>query len=291
MVQIVRDFEFLEPATVHDASVMLAEHGDDCRVIAGGTALILALRQRMVNSTHLISIGQIQRARGIAYEEGVGLRIGALTMHAEVAASPVVRKCCPMLADMASHVANPQVRNQGTIGGNLCYADPATDPPSSLMALDARLVLASVRGERIMAVEDFLVDYYTTALEPDEILTEIQVPPVTHTAGKHVRHLRTAAEHRPMINVAMTVRQNGRRCEDVRLVVGATTPVPARVKTGEEFLRGKSVTADVAAEAAHIVSDSIKPISDMRGSEDYRRRVVRTVVRRTICEMFGLGPS
>lgn len=291
MVHAVRDFEFLEPTTVQDASVMLAEHGDDCRVIAGGTALILALRQRMVNPTHLVSISQIQRARGITYDEGVGLRIGALTMHAEVAASAVVRKHCPMLADMASHVANPQVRNQGTIGGNLCYADPATDPPSSLVALDARLVLASIRGERTMAVAEFLVDYYTTALEPDEIVTEIQVPPATYTAGKHVRYLRTAAEHRPMINLAIAVRRNNNGCEDIRLVVGATTPVPARAKAGEDFLRGKSVTADVAAEAAHIVSSSLKLISDMRGSEDYRRCVLRALVRRLICEMFGLEPS
>jgi aerobic carbon-monoxide dehydrogenase medium subunit len=290
-VYVVRDFEFLEPTSVHDASAMLAEYGDECRIIAGGTALVLALRQRMVNPTHLISIGQIERARGITYDKKVGLRIGALTLHAEVAASPVIRKGYPMLADMAARVADPQVRNQGTIGGNLCYADPATDPPSSLMANDARLVLASKRGERILTIEEFLVDYYTTALEPDEIVTEIQVPPVNYTVGRHVRHLRTAAEHRPMINVAVTVKQNGRQCDDVRLVVGATTPVPARVKTGEDFLRGKAVTVDVAAEAAQIVATSIRPISDMRGSESYRRRVVATVVRRTICEMFGLEPS
>jgi aerobic carbon-monoxide dehydrogenase medium subunit len=267
---------------------MLADHGEDCRVIAGGTALMLALRQRMVTPTHLISLGKVEATRGITYDLKQGLRIGARTLHTEVATSPIVRQHCPLLADMASRVANPQVRNQGTIGGNLCYADPATDPPSCLMALEARVVLASTRGERVLTIEEFLVDYYTTALEPDEIVTEIQVPPVTFTSGRHVRHLRTAAEHRPMINLAVTVKHDGKFCKDIRLVVGATMPVPGRITRCEDFLRGQEVTADVAAEAGHIISTDINSISDLRGSEDYRRTVVGVVGRRVISDIFGL---
>jgi len=284
----MRDFEFLEPQSVKDASMMLAEHGEDCRVIAGGTALMLALRQRMVNPTHLISLGQLEAMRGIAYDEQSGLRIGARTLHSEVAASPLIRERCPMLADMASRVANPQVRNQGTIGGNLCYADPATDPPSCLMALGAKVMLASTRGDRELSIEEFLVDYYTTALEPDEIVTEIQVPPVNITAGRHVRFLRTAAEHRPLINLAITITHDGKLCREARLVVGATTPIPARVTRCEDFLAGKTVTPEIAAEAASIAAADINAISDLRGSEEYRRDMVRVVTRRTICELFGL---
>jgi carbon-monoxide dehydrogenase medium subunit len=285
----VRDFEFLKPTTVAEASEMLGEHGEDCRVIAGGTALMLALRQRIVNPTHLISLGRIEATRGIDYEKNRGLRIGARTMHAEVAASPIIRQHCPLLADMAARVANPQVRNQGTIGGNLCYADPATDPPSCLMALDARVVLANSQRERALTIEEFLVDYYATALESDEIVTEIRVPPVNYTAGRYIRHLRSAAEHRPMINLAVTLNHEADLCKDVRLVVGATTPVPRRVTRCEDYLRGRVMTSALIVEAAEIVAGDINCISDIRGSEDYRRTVVGVIVRRTLAEVFGHG--
>ena len=142
------DFDFLEPASVAEASQMVADLGEDCRVIAGGTALMLAMRQRMLTPSHLVSVGHLQPLRGISADGSGWLRIGALCTHAEVAASPLIRAQWPMLASMASRVANPQVRHQGTIGGNLCYADPATDPPGCLLALDAHVVLSSARGER-----------------------------------------------------------------------------------------------------------------------------------------------
>ena len=284
----MRDFVFLTPTTVADASAMLANHGDDCRMIAGGTALLLALRQRMLAPTHLISLAGIRALRGVTWDDRLGLRIGALTLHADVARSPLIRERCPMLADMAGRLANPQVRNQGTIGGNLCYADPATDPPSCLMALDATVVLSSARGERSLSVEEFLVDYYTTALAPDEIVSEIRVPPWRFDTGYHARFLRTAAEHRPLVNMAMTVKMHGAACEDVRLVVGATTITPTRIRPAEAFLRGKTVTIAVARDAAEIVAAGIDPISDIRGAREFRRDMVRVVARRTIERLFGL---
>jgi aerobic carbon-monoxide dehydrogenase medium subunit len=284
----MRDFEFLEPKTVKDASVMLADHGEDCRMISGGTALMLALRQRMVNPTHLISLGRIESMRGISYDEKLGLRVGARTLHSEIAASSLVRERCPMLADMASRVANPQVRNQGTIGGNLCYADPATDPPSCLMALGATIVASGIHGDRELPIEDFLVDYYTTDLKGDEILAEIRVPPVDFTLGRHVRFLRTAAEHRPMINLAITATHDGGLCREAQIVIGATTPVPSHVVRCEDFLAGRTLTYEVAEEAARIAATDINAISDIRGSEEYRRDMVRVVTRRTLCELFGL---
>ena len=200
----MRDFDFLEPATVHEASHMLADLGDDCRAIAGGTALMLGVRQRMLTPTHLVSLARLPQLRGIEFDAKNGLRIGALSRHADVANSPLVQQHYPVLASMASRVANPQVRNQGTIGGNLCYADPSTDPPGCLMALGAQVVLGSSRGERVLSIEEFLVDYYVTALESDEIVTEIRVPPpVAGTDGVYSRFLRTPAEHRPLASVAL----------------------------------------------------------------------------------------
>ena len=286
----MRDFEFLEPATVSEASRMLVDLGDNCRAYAGGTALMLGMRQRMLTPSHVVYLGKLDALRGITFDHRQGLCIGALTLHAEVARSPIVQAHYPMLASMASRVANPQVRNQGTIGGNLCYADPATDPPGCLMALGAQIVLSGPAGERVVAIEDFLVDYYVTALMPGEIVTEIRLPaPAAGADGRYARFLRTAAEHRPLASVALSVRREGDVCVEARLAVGASTPIPARLHRAEALLAGKAVTADLAAEAADIVAVDINAVSDMRGSEDFRRHIVRTVARRTIAELFGVA--
>lgn len=283
------DFDFLEPASVDEAARMLADLGDECRVIAGGTALMLGMRQRMLAPTHLVSLGRLQALRGIALDASGGLRIGALTRHAELAASPLVRERWPMLASMAERVANPQVRNQGTLGGNLCYGDPSTDPPGCLLALDAQVLLASPRGERLLPMGDFLVDYYTTALEPDELLVEIRVPAMPADAqGRYARYLRTAAEHRPLVSVAFVARREGALCTGARIAVGASTPIPLRLPRAEAFLAGKTVTAAVAAEAAALVAADIEPVSDARGDADYRRAMVQVVARRNIAGLFGL---
>jgi carbon-monoxide dehydrogenase medium subunit len=285
----MRDFEFLEPATVGEASRMLADLGENCRAYAGGTALMLGMRQRMLTPSHVVYLGGLEALRGITFDSRQSLRIGALTLHAEVARSPVVQAHYPMLASMAARVANPQVRNQGTIGGNLCYADPATDPPGCLMALGALIVLSGPGGERVLPIEDFLVDYYVTALTPGEIVTEIRLPaPAAGADGRYSRFLRTAAEHRPLASVALSVRREDGFCVEARLAVGASTPIPTRLHRAEALLAGKTMTADLAAEAAEIVAADINAVSDMRGSEDFRRHIVRTVARRTIAELFGV---
>ncbi|WP_342128806.1 FAD binding domain-containing protein [Hydrogenophaga sp. OTU3427] len=286
----MRDFDFLEPTTVAEASRMLADLGEDCRAMAGGTALMLAMRQRMLVPSHIVSLARIPGLRGVDFDAAQGLRIGALSRHSDVGRSEAVLRHYPMLAAMAAQMANPQVRHQGTVGGNLCYADPATDPPSCLMALDASVVLGSTRGERVLPIADFLVDYYVTALEPDELVLEIRVPPpAPEHAGLYTRHLRTAAEHRPLVNVALATRRQGVTCLDARLVVGASTPVPGRVARAEDFLRGRAITPAVAAEAADIVAADIDPLNDQRGSADYRRDMVRVVARRSIARLFGLA--
>jgi carbon-monoxide dehydrogenase medium subunit len=285
----MHDFDFLQPATVADASRMLADLGDEARVMAGGTALLLAMRQRMVAPTHVISAAKLEELRGITYDPWQGLRIGALTKHAELARNEIVQRHYPAIAAMAAQVANPQVRNQGTLGGNLCYADPATDPPGCLMAHGAEVILGSARGERVLPMEEFLVDYYVTALEPDELVVAIRVPvPMPDQVGRYTRFLRTAAEHRPLASVALVVRREGVVCSEAKLVVGASVAVPGRIARAEEFLRGKIVTAQIAAEAANIVADEIQPISDIRGAADLRRDMVRVVARRTIADLFGV---
>jgi aerobic carbon-monoxide dehydrogenase medium subunit len=285
----MREFEFLQPRTVAEASRMLADLGDECRVMAGGTALLLAMRQRMAAPSHVVSAMQLEGLRGISFDPRQGLRIGALAKHAELARSDIVQRHYPTLAAMAAQVANPQVRNQGTLGGNLCYADPATDPPGCLMAHGAQVVLGSARGERVLSIEEFLVDYYVTALDPDELVVEIRVPvPSSDADGRYTRFLRTAAEHRPLASVSLVTRREGTLCREARLVVGASVPSPGRLTRAEEFLRGRTITEMVAAEAADIVAADISPISDTRGAADFRRDMVRVACRRTITGLFGL---
>ena len=285
----MREFDFAEPRSVAEASQMLAEYGDDARIIAGGSALMLAMRQRMLAPTHLISVAKLPRLHGIDFDPHQGLRIGAMSRHVDVARSELVKAHAPVLARMAAQVANPQVRNQGTIGGNLCYADPSTDPPGCLMALDASVVLGSTRGERVLSMEEFLVDYYTTAMESDELLLEIRVPlPAPGTQGEYTRFLRTAAEHRPLVSVALVVQREGQTCHQARLAVGASTPIPTRLRRAEDCLRGKTVNAQLAAQVAAIVAEDIQPVSDLRGSSEFRRAMVRAVTRRTVSTLFGI---
>ncbi|WP_346913814.1 xanthine dehydrogenase family protein subunit M [uncultured Roseibium sp.] len=286
----MRDFDFLEPATLSEALAMLTDLQDDACVFAGGTALLLGMRQRMLQPETVVSLGRLDDLREITFDPATGLRIGAMARHADIARSDIVRRHYPMLAGMAAGLANPQVRNQGTLGGNLCYADPATDPPSCLIALGTEVTIAGPAGERHLPMEDFTADFFATALEPGEILTEIRLPaPKPGRIGLYRRHLRTPAEHRPLANLALTMGLDGQSARDIRLVVGAAVPVPQRLAQAEAFLNGKAITLAVAEEAADLAAGELQPISDGRGEGEFRRQVVRATVCRALAEASGLN--
>ena len=285
----MRDFELLEPGSAQEASRMLLASGEESRLFAGGTALMLAMRQRLITPSHIVYLGGVAGLERIEFDPRSGLRIGALARHQEVADSPIVKSGYPMLAGMAAHVANPQVRNQGTIGGNLCYGDPASDPPGCLMALGARLCVVGPDGERTIELDQFYTDYYQTALEQGEVLTEIRLPPPAADAkGAYTRFLRTAAEHRPLVNVAVVVRRRGKTCREARIAVGASVPIPLRIGRAEIFLKDRTVNPETLDEAAAIAAQDINPVSDFRGSSGYRRHMVRVVARRTLAQAFDL---
>lgn len=284
------DFDYLQPKSVTEASRMLADLGDDARLIAGGTALMLALRQRMLRPSHLISLAQIDRLRGIEIDSEGWLCIGAANRHVDVAQSALVKTHQPVFADVAARLANPQVRNQGTLGGNICYADPATDPSGCLIALGAQVILGSSRGERALSLQEFLVDYYATALEPDEILLTVRMPATAPgVVVRYTRHLRTAAEHRPLVNFTTVAQLNGGTCAQVHLVIGASTVVPTRCVRAETYLAGKLITADTVSQASQMIAADIEPISDVRGSGDYRRAIAQVVAERNLSAVFGLN--
>lgn len=267
---------------------MLADAGENSRLFAGGTALMLAMRQRMLTPSHVIYLGGLQGYDAIEFDEREGLRIGMLVRHADIARSPVVRSRYPMLAQMASNVANPQVRNQGTIGGNLCYGDPATDPPGCLMALRARLRVVGAGGERKIDLAEFFTDYYQTALAVDEVLTHVEVPtPAQGASGAYIRFLRTEAEHRPLVSVAFAARRQGTIFRDARIVIGAATAVPTCVAGAAEYLEGKPINDETLSAVAELAASEAQTLSDFRSTAEYRTEMIRVVVRRAVAKAFA----
>ena len=257
--------------------------------MGGGTALLLAMRQRMLSPTHLVSLQRVQGLRGVQVAPDGTLAIGAATRHAELAAAPAVRAGWPMLATMAANLANPQVRNQGTIGGNLCYADPSTDPPACLLALDAQVLLQGPQGQRVLPLSAFLVDFFTTALASDELLVEIRVPPLpSGMRGHYMRHLRTPAAHRPLVTLAVLLQWQGSTCSAARIALGAAIPVARRMPSAEALLAGRTPDAALVAQVADHIATGIDPLSDQRGSADYRRDIVRVLAHRTLAQLCGL---
>jgi carbon-monoxide dehydrogenase medium subunit len=284
-------FDVEMPTTLAAALDLLDRHDDEACVFAGGTALVIAMRQRMIAPRVVVSLGRLSDLATIRYSPTEGLHIGALARHAEIARADAVRSHYPVLAQLFSNLANPQVRNQGTIGGNLCYADPATDPPSCLLALGAEVIVAGRMGQRRLPLRSFLVDFFTTSLEPGEILAGIRIPPPPHGAQAfYRRHLRTPAEHRPVANVALTFRTEPEDStwREVRLVVGAAVPVARAMDVAAAALTGRPVTLATAQEAASLAVEHLEPISDSRGDAAFRSTIVRAAVRRIVAEAAGL---
>jgi carbon-monoxide dehydrogenase medium subunit len=285
----MRDFDLLRPGTAAEASRMLQDHGEESRMLAGGTALLLALRQRLLTPSHIVYLGGVRGLHSIEFDERSGLRVGALATVAEIAAHPAVKARYSMMANMAAQVANPQVRNMATLGGNLCYGDPATDPPSCLMAMGARVLTVGPEGDREIELEDFFVDYYETALRPAEIVIEIRIPvPPAGAAGLYTRFVKNRAAHRPLVGVAIMARIVRGECREARITVGASTPIPTRAHHAEEFLNGKAVTSDVLREMAEMAARDVPVVSDFRGDEEYRRAMIRVVLARTASTLFSV---
>lgn len=280
----MRAFDFLEPRSVAEASAMLLEHGEGARPLAGGTSLVLLLRNRLAELTHAVHIGNLPELRGVRIADDGSLHIGALTTHAEIAAHPLIRSRYPVIAEMAAQVANPQVRNVATLGGNLCYADPASDPPTCFAALGARVRVLRGREAREIELQRFFKGYYETELAPGDVVTEVIVPPLADAKKAfYSRFITTPAEGRPLVAVAACVAASGaQQWHEVRLFLGAVVGAPLRMSRAEQILQGKRLSGDVLAEAAECAAQDIDAIDDFRASAAYRREVARVVVRRTL---------
>lgn len=287
------EMKLLQPTSVQEAVSMLSEHSDDAKIIAGGTAMVIMLRNRLIAPSILLSLGRLQNLRYIRHEPGIGLRIGALTAIREAEVSPVVRAKNPTLAQTFGEVANVRVRNTATVGGNLSEADYASDPPCVLVAMRARVKANSVRGEREIPLTELFRGFYETSLAPDEVLTELIIPdPSPTTRSAYIRYTTRSSEDRPCVGLAAVVdmEPNG-ICKDIRVVVGAVASTPQEVAPAEDLARGQRLTDKLIEEIAAAYASAIDPISDMRGSAWYRKQTIRVFVRRAIQKALASGRS
>jgi carbon-monoxide dehydrogenase medium subunit len=277
-------FDYQEPTTLKKAFHLMEKHGDDARVIAGGTSLIIMMRQRLLMPKLLISLSRIPKFDKITFKPRDGLRIGAGARHRDIELSPVVRKHYPLLYETFRRVAQPRIRNMGTVGGNLAAGDPLTDPGASLIALDAEVTLTSSKGQRTLPLDEFFVDYYQTALDPGELLTEIHVPPPTRPGWSHIKFTPRSMEDFATVGVAVTLKANNGACEDIRLGLNSVGSTIVHAKEAEKVLRGKPITDQALREMGEVASTECDPTDDNRGSAEYKLEMVKVLVRRAAQE-------
>ena len=276
-------FDYTRAGSIQEAIQLLQQHGDDAKLLAGGHSLLPMMKLRLARPAMLIDIGRIPDLKGIR-TDGDALVIGALATHTQVASSEDVRRMAPALAEAAAHVGDQQVRNRGTVGGNLAHGDPASDLPTVMTALNAELTLVGPNGSRMLKAEDFFVDLFTTTLQPNEILTEIRVPAASHSA---YAKLENPASGYAMVGVAANLTMDGNAISDARIVVGGAVPKPTRASAAESALRGNALNDDTINNASTLAADGIGEwMGDIHASEDYRKEMAKVYAGRALREIM-----
>jgi aerobic carbon-monoxide dehydrogenase medium subunit len=274
-------FTIHQPQSLAEASAMLIRFGPDAAIYAGGTELLIVMKERIAHFPHLIDIKRISGLKEIVFDaERRELSIGAVATHRDLERSAVVRERCPALGMMAAAVANIRVRNAGTIGGNLCFAEPHSDPATLLTALDARLTLTSTTGTRQLPMASFITGLMETARHHDEVLVSIAVPEPAANAG--VAYERFKLHERPTAAVAAVIAVDDGTITDARIVAGSVGERPQQLSETEASLRGQLAEASTAILAAKVIRDEVETSGDVFESEAYTRQLARTVGRRAI---------
>jgi len=242
------------------------------------------MRQRLLMPKVVISLGRIPKLDTIRYKTKTGLRIGAGARHRDIELSPLIKKHYPILYETFHNVAQPRIRNMGTIGGNLAAGDPLTDPGASLIALDAEVVLTSRAGARVVKLDEFFIDYYQTALNPGELLTEIRVPPPSRKGWSHIKFTPRSVEDFATVGVALTLKTHNGTCEDIRIGLNSVASTIVHARKAEAVLRGKPITDAALQEMGEVASNECDPADDNRGSAEYKREMVKVLVQRAAKE-------
>jgi carbon-monoxide dehydrogenase medium subunit len=273
------EFEYVAATNVDEVLDLLARHGDDAKILAGGQSLIPMMKLRIASPRYLIDINRIPSLTGLR-QDGDRLVMGALCRHAEVAASALVQERLPLMTDAAKQTADVQVRNRGTVGGSLSHADPAGDWPAALLALDAEVTIAGRGATRRVPLREFIVDAYTTQLGPIEMLTEVAVAlPKAPCGGAYLKFEKRAGDF-AVASVGVQVELERNSCRDVAISLGALGAMPMRARGAEDLLRGKAPSSDLLHQAAELVQSEAQPFDDTRGTVDYKRHLAGVLFRR-----------
>lgn len=275
-------FEYHRPASVKEAVSLLAKHKDDAKLLAGGHSLIPLMKLRLAQPKHLIDIGRLSRLAGIREVKGAVV-IGALTTHAMIEHSDLLKKKCPVLPEAAAKIGDPQVRNMGTMGGSLAHADPAADWPAVILALGAELKAVGPRKERTIKADDFFKDLLTTALQPNEMLVEIKIPlPPAKSGSAYVKFPHPASRF-AVVGVAALLTLDGKgSCQAARVALTGIGPKATRAKGVEAALEGKALDAKALETAAAKAPEGIAIQADLQGSEEYKAHLARVFTRRAL---------
>jgi carbon-monoxide dehydrogenase medium subunit len=266
---MLQSLKLVQPTTVAEASVAIEEYGDKAKLYAGGAELLLLLRNGLLETEVLVDVKKIDRLHGISLDNGV-LRIGACVTHRALEDSPLALRHAPAFAYAESQVANVRVRNQGTLGGNLAFNDPHSDPGTALLIHDAALIIGSKEGERRVGLDKFFVDMYATALEASELLLEVEVPALPE--GMQSAYVRLHRHQRPTLGVAAGVCMTGETIEDVRLAVGCIGPKAERLSELEKRIKGTKINEAkrMVTEQKEYLGGLLRPVDDLLGSAEYK---------------------
>ena len=278
----MRRFELALPRSVDEALRVLSDRGSDAKLLAGGTDLLPQMKNGLLKPACVIDLSGVASARALQSDVR-GLRIGAAVAARTLERDATARATYTSLAESGALVGSVQIRNLATLGGNLCNAAPSADMAPPLLALDAEAVIVGPKGERRVPFTDFFTGVRSTVLAPDEILLEIVVPaPGPRSGGNYLRHTPRRELDIAVVGVASQLTLSNGVCSKARIALAAVAPVPLRARAAEQALEGKPVTAEAIERAAELAVGVAKPISDQRGSADYRRHLVRVLTRRTL---------
>jgi len=278
----LRTFQYLKPTHLSEALDLLNSYGDKARIVAGGTDLMVQWKKRLISPECLISVRNISELHFVSVEGD--LRIGSATTHRTLELSSELKNRFPIVYDAVSNLGSVQVRNSATIGGNICNAAPSADTAPPMLVLEAEVHIAHASGERSVPIEDFFTGPGRTVLQPGELVTHFTIPaPLPKTGMAYWKHTRRKAMDLPILGVAvmLSFQDDVQTCRRAKIGLGVAAPTPMRAREAESYLEGKTINEDVLNEAGEIAASQARPRTTIRGSEWYRREMIRVLVKRT----------
>src|SRR5580693_6396416 len=279
---IPQSFEYFRPETVSEAIALLQKHGDGAKILSGGQSLIPMMKVRLARPEYIVDINRIANLQYVKEEDGF-LKIGGLTRESDLEVSNLIRSKYPIVLDTAAMIADPQVRNMATVGGNLAHGDPANDHPATMLALEAEITSTGQGGERTIPIKDFFLSVFTTALEHGEILTEIRIPiPPPGSGGAYFKLERKVGDFATVGVAAQVTLDDAGVCRRAGIGLTNVGSTPIKATRAESFLAGKRMDEQQIRQAAQLAAEDAQPSSDLRGSAEYKVSMVRELTKRAL---------